>query len=136
MRTPAIANAEIHRLAPPEQLGILRLVPSREFGNRTSIAAERKEPPFLRIITAERNAGIVMDDGGAVGEQKVAHRGEIAGLQQIGSALDQAVAGRQCPTKFQEARAPHAAVRKIGGEIIKRPFLAVASGEQDTDAAG
>src|SRR2546430_12567296 len=76
MRTPAIANAEIHRLAPPEQLGILRLVPSREFGNRTGIAAERKEPPFLRIITAERNAGIVLDDGGAVGKQKVAHRSE------------------------------------------------------------
>src|SRR6266481_7438500 len=104
MRTPAIANAEIDRLAPPEQLGILRLVPSGEFGNRTGIAAERKEPPFLRIIIAKWNAGIVLDDGGAVGEQKVAHRGEIAGVQQIGGALDQAVAERQRPAKFQEAR--------------------------------
>src|SRR5258705_9744946 len=98
MRTPAIANAEIHRLAPPEQLSILRLVPSGELGNRTGIAAERKEPPFLRIITAKRNAGIVLDDGGAVGEQEVAHGGEIARVQQIGCALEQAVAGRQRPT--------------------------------------
>ena len=56
-------------------------------------------------------------------------------MQQIGRALDQAVAGRQRPTKFQEARVPHAAVRKIGREIIQRPFLAIASGEQDADAA-
>src|SRR5947208_13758493 len=98
MRTPAIANAEIHRLAPPEQLGILRLVPSGEFGNRTGITAERKEPPFLRIITAERNAGIVLDDSGAVGEQKVAHRGEMAGMLQIGSALYQAVTVLHTPT--------------------------------------
>src|SRR5882757_8649359 len=74
MRTPAIANAEIHRLAPPEQLSILRLVPSGELGNRTVIAAERKEPPFLRIIAGKRNAGIVLDDGGAVGEQKAAEK--------------------------------------------------------------
>src|SRR5258707_11822813 len=33
----------------------------------------------LPILTAEWNAGIVLNDGGAVGEQKIAHRGEIAG---------------------------------------------------------
>src|SRR5258705_3031588 len=41
-------------------------------------------------------------------------------LFRSGRALEQAVAGRQRPTEFQEARAPHAAVRKIGGEIIQR----------------
>ena len=60
-----------------------------------SIVAEREEPPLLRIVIAERNAGIVLDDGGAVGEQEVAHRGEVAGVQEIGRALDQAVAGRE-----------------------------------------
>src|SRR6476660_2228524 len=103
MRAPAIADAEVYRLAAPEQLRILRLVPSGEFRNRTGIVAKRKEPPFLPVVTVERNAGIVLDDGGAVGEQKVAHDGEIAGVHQIGRALDQAVAGRQRPTKFQEA---------------------------------
>src|SRR3979411_1097064 len=108
MRAPAIANAEIHRLAPPEQLGILLLVPSREFGDRTGVAAKRKKPPFLRIVKGERNAGIVLDDGGAVGEQEIAHNGEIAGVQQIGRAFEQAVAGSQRLAKLQEARTPGA----------------------------
>ena len=62
----------------PEQFGILLLVSSGKFGDRAGVAAEREEPPFPRIVIRQRNAGIVLDDGGAVGEQEIAHSGEIA----------------------------------------------------------
>ena len=57
----AIADAEIHRLAAPEQRGIGRLVSSGEFVDRAGVAAERKEPPLLPIAISERNAGIIKD---------------------------------------------------------------------------
>ena len=123
MRAPAIADAEIHRLRAPEQLGVGFLISAGEFVDRPGIAAEREEAPFLRIVIGERNAGIVLDDGGAVGEQEVAHGGEVAGVQQIGRALDQAVAGRERRAEFQEAARPDAGIGKIGREIIQRPFL-------------
>src|ERR1700686_2008570 len=103
MRSPAIADAEIHRLGSPEQLGIFFLISSRKFRDRTGIVAEREEAPFLRTVIRQRNSGIVLDDGGAIGENEIAHGGEIAGMQQIGRALEQAVAGRERRAKFQEA---------------------------------
>src|SRR5476649_1678078 len=133
MRAPAIADAEIHRLAAPEQLGILLLISSREFGDRTGITAKREEAPFLRTVICQWNAGIVLDDRGAVGEKEVANRGEITGVQQIGRALDQAVAGPQRFAKLKEAAALDAAIGKIGGEIIQRLFHAIAAREYDPD---
>ena len=103
MLAPAIADAEIHRLAAPEQLGIGFLVSSGEFPDRAGVASERKEPPYLRIVIGQRHAGIVLDDGGAVGEDEVAHGGEVAGVQEIGRALDQAVAGRQRLRRISES---------------------------------
>src|SRR5260370_21292408 len=101
-------------MAPTEPLGIYRLVGSGKFGGRAGVAAKRREPPFLRIVTEKRNAGIVLDNRGAVGEQKIAHSGEIAGMQQIGRALDQAIRGRQGLAKWQEAAALDAPLGKIG----------------------
>src|ERR1700751_4372448 len=114
MRSPSIAYAKIDRLAAPEKLGIGRLVSAGEFGDRTGIAAERKEPPFPGIVVRERNAGIVLNDGGAVGEDEIAHRREISGVEQIGCALEQAIAGRECFAKLQETLAFDTAVGKIG----------------------
>src|ERR1700744_4040088 len=110
MGAPAIADAEIHRLRAAEQLGIGLLIASRKFADRAGIMAEREEVPLLRIVIAERNAGIVLDDGGAVGEQEVTHRGEVAGMQQVGRALDQAVARRERLAKLPEAARPDARV--------------------------
>src|SRR5258708_6091754 len=94
----------------PKSIGLLRRNKSAYCGwdpagdspDRAGIAAEREDPPFLRIVVVERNTGIVLDDGGAVGEQKIANRGEVAGVQQIRRALDQAVARRQRRAEFQE----------------------------------
>src|SRR4051812_22514940 len=74
MGAPAITDAEIHRLGAAEQLGIGLLIAAGKLADRTGIVAEREEAPLLRIVVAERNAGIVLDDGGAVGEQEVARR--------------------------------------------------------------
>src|SRR3954470_19558681 len=60
---PAIADAEIERLAALEQVSISLLVASGKFVDRTGVAAERKEPPFAPIVTGERDAGIILDDG-------------------------------------------------------------------------
>src|ERR1700756_1698773 len=106
MGTPAIANAEIHRLGAPATLGLFLPGSAGEFGDRTGVMAEREQAPFLWTVISQRDSGIVLDDGGAVGEQKIAHGGEIAGVQQIGGALDQAVARRQRLAKLQEARGP------------------------------
>src|ERR1700676_5749887 len=103
MRAAAIAGAEIHRLWGSEQFGVGFLIPAREFRDRAGITAEREEPPFLRAVIGEWNAGIVLDNGRAVGEDVVAHGGEIAGMQKIRRALDQAVAGRERRAEFQEA---------------------------------
>src|SRR5438445_13784847 len=110
MRAPAIADAEIDRLRAPEQCGIRILITSREFVDRSQITAEREKAPFLRAVIRERDSGIVLDDGGAVGEQEVAHRGEVAGMQQIRGALDQAVAVRERRVEFQEAASLHTGI--------------------------
>src|SRR4051794_2725055 len=102
MRTPAIADAEIDRLPPSEQFGVGLLVSAGEFADRSEVAAVREEAPLLRVVIGERHAGVILDDGGAVGEDEVAHRREIAGVQQIRRALDQAVAGREAGTELQE----------------------------------
>ena len=82
--------------------------------DRTGIAAERKKAPPIRIVIGERNPGIVLDDGGALGENEVTHGGEIAGVQQIGRALDQAVGGRERLAEFQEAARLYPGIGKIG----------------------
>ena len=56
-------------------------------------------------------------------------------MQQIRSALDQAVAGRERRAEFQEAARFHAGVGKIGREIIQGLFQTVAAGERDAHAA-
>src|SRR5258708_7659094 len=94
---------------------------------RAGVPPKGKEPPFPRIVIAERNTGIVLDDGGAVLEQKIAHRGEVAGVQEIRRALDQAVAGRERLAKFQETRGPDAWIGKVGREIIQRPLHTIAA---------
>src|SRR5438552_866166 len=116
MGAPAIADAEINRLRPPEQFGIGLLEPARELADRSEVAAEREEAPLLRIVISQRHAGIILDDGGAVGEDVVAHGGEIAGVQQIRRALDQAVARRKTGTEFQKTAGLDAAVGEIGRE--------------------
>src|SRR5262249_9307220 len=124
---PAIADAEIHRLRPAEQFGIGLLILVGKFADRTGIMTEREETPLLRVVVAQRNAGIVLDDGGAVIEQEVARRREAAGVQQIGRALDQAVARRERRAEFQKAARPDAGVGEIGREVIQRllgPVLA------------
>src|SRR5882762_9389083 len=103
MRTPAIADPEIHRVRLPEQLGIGFLVAAGEFGDRAGIATEREEAPFLRAVISERNAGIILDDGGAVVEDEITHDGEVAGVHEIGRALDQAVAGPERRAELEEA---------------------------------
>ena len=103
MGAPAIADAEIHWLGAAEQLGVGLLVFARELPDRAGIAAKRKEAPFLGAVRGKRKAGIVLNDGRTVGKEEVAHGREIAGMQQIGRALDQAVAGRKPFAEFQEA---------------------------------
>jgi len=99
--------------------------------DRAGVAAERKERHFLRIVTKKRNAGIVLDNRGAVGEQKIAHGSEMAGMQQIGRALDQAIRGRQSLAELQEAACSSRPVGKIGCEIIQRLFLTIAACEHN-----
>ncbi len=55
----------------------------------------------------------------------------MAGMQQIGRALDQAIRGRQSLAELQEAAALHAPVGKIGCEIIQRLFLTIAACEHN-----
>src|SRR6202051_1195584 len=88
------------------------------------VMAEREQAPFLWTVIRQRNSGIVLDDGGAVGEQKIAHGGEIAGVQQIGGALDQAVPRRQRLAKLQEARGLDAGIGEIGREVVQRALHA------------
>ena len=113
MRAPAVTDAEIDRLAAPEQFGIGPLVSSGEFVDRAGVATEWKEPPFLWIVIGKWHAGIVLNDGGAVGEDELADGGEVGGVQQIGRALEQAVAGRQSCAELQKTARPDAAVRQI-----------------------
>src|SRR5882724_6318186 len=101
MRAPAIADAEIHRLCPPEQFGIGLLISSRKFRDRAGIAAEWEEAPLLGAVIGQRNSGIVLNDRRAVGEKEVAHRGEVAGMQEVRRTLEQAVAGRERGAEFQ-----------------------------------
>src|SRR3954447_4206189 len=68
--SPAIADAEIDRLAVPELLGVSLLVPARKLVDRSLVAAERGEAPFVGGEVAKRDSGIVLDDGGAVVEQE------------------------------------------------------------------
>src|SRR6266581_8765309 len=103
MHPPAIADAEIDRLRAREQFGVALLVAAGEFTDRPEIAAKREEPPLPRIVIRKRNSGIVLDDGRAVGEQPVAHGSEVAGVQQIGRALDQAIAGAERLAELEEA---------------------------------
>ncbi len=56
-------------------------------------------------------------------------------MQQVGRALDQAVAGRERLAEFQEAAALTPRIGKIGREIIQRPFLAIAAREHDPHPA-
>ena len=135
MGSPAIANAEIDRLRAAEQVSVGFLVAAGELGDRAGITAEREEAPALLIEVDERDAGIVLDDGGAVLEDEVAHRGEVAGMQEVGRALEQAVAGRQRGTELQEAARLDAGIGKIGREIIQRLFHAIAAGEDDARTA-
>src|ERR1700722_11798882 len=100
---PAITDAEIHRLGTAEQLGIGLLIPAGKLVDRAGVAAERSEAPLLRAVIAERNSGIVLDDGCAFGENEVAHRRKAAGMQKIRGTLQQAIAGGERGTKFQEA---------------------------------
>src|ERR1700723_3312837 len=131
MRMPAIADAEIHRLGAPKQLGIGWLISSGKFIDWTGITAERKEAPLLRTVIAERNSGIVLNDGCAIGEDEVAHRRETAGMQEIGSALEETVSRRQRRTEFQEAAGLDAGVGQIGREIIQRLFDTIAPHKHD-----
>src|SRR5690242_11607086 len=101
MRAPAIADAEIDRLGAREQRGVAFLVAAGKLTDRPEIAPEREEPPLPRIVVRERYAGIVLDDGRAIGEQPVANDGEIAGVQQVGRALDQTVAGPERLAELQ-----------------------------------
>src|SRR5487761_2020027 len=114
MRAPAITDAEIDRLRPLEQFGIGLLILPREFGDRAGIAAKGKETPLPRAVIGERNPGIVLNYRRAVGENEVAHAAEIAGMQKVRCALDQAVAGRERRAEFQEARRLDAGIGKIG----------------------
>src|SRR4029077_20323303 len=103
MRAPAIADAEIHRLGAAKEFGIGFLIPPMEFGARAGIAAEREKAPLPRPVIGERDSGIVLNDGRTVGENEVALGCEVAGVQEVGRALDQAVAWRKRCTEFQEA---------------------------------
>ena len=96
--------------------------------------AEREEAPFPGAVIAERNTGIVLDDGGAAGEDIIPDRGEVAGVQQVRRALDQAVARRKRRTEFQETAGPDPGVGKIGREIIQGLFDPVAAGKCDPRA--
>src|SRR5579863_1525790 len=103
MRPPAIADSEIERLRALKQDGIRLLILVGEFRDRAGITAEREEAPLPGAVVAKRNSGIVLNDGGAVGENEIAHRREAAGMQQIRRALEQAVAGRKRGAEFQKA---------------------------------
>src|SRR3569832_1377590 len=116
MHAPAIADAEIDRLRPREQFCVALLVTAGKFADRPEVASEREEAPLPRVVVRKRNTGIVLDDGRAVGKQPVANDGEIAGVQQIGGALDQTVAGTKRLTEFQEASGARARVGEIGRE--------------------
>src|SRR5580704_3743054 len=98
--------------------------------------AEWLQAPFLRVEIAERNAAVVLDDGGAVIDQEAAHPGEIAAVHQVGRAFEEAVGGAELGAKLQEAGNLHAAVGQIGAEVIERLVRSVAVGKNDLDALG
>jgi hypothetical protein len=55
-------------------------------------------------------------------------------MQQIGRALDQAVAGRQRRAKFQESAGPNTPVGEISTEEIRAIFDAVVVAGNELDA--
>src|SRR5271165_4039034 len=74
VRVPSVANAEIDGAALPKEDRIFRLIPAGEDPDRAEIVAERLQVPFFGVVVGERDAGIVLDHDGAVGEQEIAHR--------------------------------------------------------------
>src|SRR6478735_8895312 len=83
--TPAIAKAELNRRGVALLVNALqlRLVILLEDINRTDIVAEKTEQPFRGIKGGKRDAGVVLDDGFAVGEEEVAHPAEAVLEHQI-----------------------------------------------------
>src|SRR5262245_46679996 len=66
---PAVAVAEVDRRGrPAEQLLQPRLEGAREDAERRHVVAERLELPLLRVEMRERDAGVVLEDGRAVGD--------------------------------------------------------------------
>src|SRR5579883_2544663 len=118
VRPPAVADAEIdRRRALAEKLGELGLVGVGEDAERLDVAAERLETPFLAIEIRERDAGVVLEQRGAVGDQEFTHLGEAVTVHQVGRALDQAVARRELVAELHEAAAREAVVGQIGAEV-------------------
>ena len=133
--SPAIANAEIDRLRAAEQISVDPDSGLGEFGDGPASAGRTEERRAFVGEIDERDAEIVLDEGGAVLKDEVAHGGEVAGMQEVGRALEQAVAGPQCGTELQEAARLDAGIGKIGREIIQRLFHAIAAGEHDARTA-
>src|SRR5258706_31850 len=78
------------------------------------------QAPLVVLESADGRARVVLENVHAVGLKEVADAGEWAAMQQIGSALDEAVAGRELLAERQEAALCHAVVGEVGIEIVER----------------
>src|SRR5262245_30973778 len=130
---PLVADAEIERprSAVVEQRLEPRLIPAREHRDRARVAAVRLQRPGVVLEVGDGDAGVVLQDVRAAAQHELAHAGEAAAVQEIGGALDEAVAGPKRLAEPQEAALGHAVVGEIGAEVIERLLRAAGRGRED-----
>ncbi len=70
----------------------VRLVIPSEQGYGPDIVAEWLHIPLIDVELLQRNAGIILYDGGAVFEQEIANAGKTIAVEEVRGAFNQAVA--------------------------------------------
>src|SRR6185437_961917 len=89
--------------------------------------------PAALLEVAEGNAGVVLDDERAVGEEEIADRGKAVAVHEIARRLEQADAGTVTLAEGEEG-AVAAAVGQVGLEVIERLLLARRTAKIDLHA--
>src|SRR5580704_6496603 len=98
---PPVAESECKRLWRARriilaQIGLIELF---EQGNRPRVDAKKPQRPSVWGKEVDRNSGIVLENRGAVLQQKIPHRFESPFVEEIGSCFEQAVGRPESLTK-------------------------------------